>query len=225
MTYGWVTAQVGAPRERVRAVAAAIGANPLLVVRPCHRVIGADGSLTGLCGWVGTQGIPAHPRGSAAAASWDCDGRTRARGGLARNRNRAELVRLRAGRPDPHFPAVPAKSPECTITRTISGRPMTWPDIVSAPGSTGIFRLPLPDLVSELRHAFYPVLTADCPRLGGKSSTKPAPWPDDPGRVAGDVPCRRPTSVHADPVAFIAKTTGTRCIAISTVTWFSRCRW
>ncbi|WP_313885917.1 methylated-DNA--[protein]-cysteine S-methyltransferase [Fodinicola feengrottensis] len=28
-------------------MAAAIGANPLLVVRPCHRVIGADGSLTG----------------------------------------------------------------------------------------------------------------------------------------------------------------------------------
>lgn len=28
----------------------AIGANPLLIVRPCHRVIGADGTLTGYAG-------------------------------------------------------------------------------------------------------------------------------------------------------------------------------
>ncbi|MFE0319431.1 methylated-DNA--[protein]-cysteine S-methyltransferase, partial [Streptomyces albogriseolus] len=34
----------------VRAVGGAIGANPLLIVRPCHRVIGADGSLTGYAG-------------------------------------------------------------------------------------------------------------------------------------------------------------------------------
>lgn len=49
-TYGEVAAGVGAPRDRIRAVAAAVGANPLLVVRPCHRVIGADGSLTGYAG-------------------------------------------------------------------------------------------------------------------------------------------------------------------------------
>ena len=35
------------PAASVRAVAAAIGSNPLLVVRPCHRVLGANGSLTG----------------------------------------------------------------------------------------------------------------------------------------------------------------------------------
>jgi methylated-DNA-[protein]-cysteine S-methyltransferase len=46
-TYGAVAEQVGAPRDRIRAVGAAIGANPLAIVRPCHRVIGADGSLTG----------------------------------------------------------------------------------------------------------------------------------------------------------------------------------
>lgn len=46
-TYGQLAERIGAPRTRIRAVAAAIGANPLLVVRPCHRVIGADGSLTG----------------------------------------------------------------------------------------------------------------------------------------------------------------------------------
>ncbi|MER5750585.1 methylated-DNA--[protein]-cysteine S-methyltransferase [Streptomyces sp. NPDC002088] len=46
-TYGEIAARIGASRAAVRAVGGAIGANPLLVVRPCHRVIGADGSLTG----------------------------------------------------------------------------------------------------------------------------------------------------------------------------------
>ena len=36
--------------RRARVVGAAIGANPLPVVVPCHRVIGADGSLTGYYG-------------------------------------------------------------------------------------------------------------------------------------------------------------------------------
>ncbi len=47
VTYGQLADSVGAPPDRIRAVAAAVGANPLLVVRPCHRVIGANGSLTG----------------------------------------------------------------------------------------------------------------------------------------------------------------------------------
>lgn len=49
-TYGEVAEQIGAPRAAVRAVGTAIGANPLLLVRPCHRVIGADGQLTGYAG-------------------------------------------------------------------------------------------------------------------------------------------------------------------------------
>lgn len=51
-TYGRLAERVGAPRDRIRAVGAAIGANPLLIVRPCHRVIGASGSLTGYAGGV-----------------------------------------------------------------------------------------------------------------------------------------------------------------------------
>jgi methylated-DNA-[protein]-cysteine S-methyltransferase len=46
-TYGAIAARLGLPRDRIQAVGAAIGANPLLVVRPCHRVIGADGSMRG----------------------------------------------------------------------------------------------------------------------------------------------------------------------------------
>ncbi|WP_109523432.1 MULTISPECIES: methylated-DNA--[protein]-cysteine S-methyltransferase [Nocardia] len=50
VTYGEVTTRAGMPRERVRAVASAIGANPVSIIRPCHRVIGANGSLTGYAG-------------------------------------------------------------------------------------------------------------------------------------------------------------------------------
>jgi methylated-DNA-[protein]-cysteine S-methyltransferase len=49
-TYGRLAELIGAPRAAVRALGAALGANPLLVVRPCHRVIGANGSLTGYAG-------------------------------------------------------------------------------------------------------------------------------------------------------------------------------
>ncbi|MFF7603665.1 methylated-DNA--[protein]-cysteine S-methyltransferase [Streptomyces parvulus] len=49
-TYGEIAARVGASRPAVRAVGGAIGANPLLILRPCHRVIGAGGALTGYAG-------------------------------------------------------------------------------------------------------------------------------------------------------------------------------
>ncbi|MET7680687.1 methylated-DNA--[protein]-cysteine S-methyltransferase [Streptomyces sp. NPDC005423] len=49
-TYGEIAARIGAPRAAVRAVGGAIGANPLLIVRPCHRVIGANGTMTGYAG-------------------------------------------------------------------------------------------------------------------------------------------------------------------------------
>ncbi|WP_338701815.1 methylated-DNA--[protein]-cysteine S-methyltransferase [Streptomyces sp. Q6] len=49
-TYGAVAARIGASRAAVRAVGGAVGANPLLIVRPCHRVIGSDGALTGYAG-------------------------------------------------------------------------------------------------------------------------------------------------------------------------------
>jgi methylated-DNA-[protein]-cysteine S-methyltransferase len=48
-SYGQIAAQIGA-REAVRAVGAANGANPIAIIIPCHRVIGANGSLTGFGG-------------------------------------------------------------------------------------------------------------------------------------------------------------------------------
>jgi len=47
--YGYVAERV-ADRTKTRAVAAAIGRNPIGIVVPCHRVVGADGSLTGYAG-------------------------------------------------------------------------------------------------------------------------------------------------------------------------------
>jgi methylated-DNA-[protein]-cysteine S-methyltransferase len=49
-TYGEIAARIGASRPAVRAVGGAVGANPLLIVRPCHRVIGANGTMTGYAG-------------------------------------------------------------------------------------------------------------------------------------------------------------------------------
>jgi methylated-DNA-[protein]-cysteine S-methyltransferase len=51
-TYGELAARLGLPRVAARAVGLANGANPIAIVVPCHRVIGADGSLTGYGGGI-----------------------------------------------------------------------------------------------------------------------------------------------------------------------------
>lgn len=48
-TYGQLAAAIGRPTA-VRAVGLANGANPIGVIVPCHRVIGANGTLTGYAG-------------------------------------------------------------------------------------------------------------------------------------------------------------------------------
>ena len=50
ITYGELAGYLGVPRDRIQALGAAIAANPLLIIRPCHRVIGADGSMRGYAG-------------------------------------------------------------------------------------------------------------------------------------------------------------------------------
>ena len=51
--YGWIADAVEAEighRCSARAVGGAVGRNPISVIIPCHRVVGADGSLTGYAG-------------------------------------------------------------------------------------------------------------------------------------------------------------------------------
>jgi methylated-DNA-[protein]-cysteine S-methyltransferase len=48
-SYAAIARAIGRPAA-VRAVGAANGRNPISIVAPCHRVIGADGSLTGFAG-------------------------------------------------------------------------------------------------------------------------------------------------------------------------------
>jgi methylated-DNA-[protein]-cysteine S-methyltransferase len=50
ISYGTQTKRLGKPLSAARAVGAANGQNPISVIVPCHRVIGADGSLTGYGG-------------------------------------------------------------------------------------------------------------------------------------------------------------------------------
>ncbi len=48
-TYGAIARQIGSPGA-ARAVGLANGANPIAIIVPCHRVIGANGTLTGYGG-------------------------------------------------------------------------------------------------------------------------------------------------------------------------------
>ena len=49
LRYGDIASRIGAPTA-ARAVGAAVGRNPLSVIVPCHRVLGAAGTLTGYAG-------------------------------------------------------------------------------------------------------------------------------------------------------------------------------
>ena len=62
-TYGQLAARLGMP-QAARAVGLANGANPIAIVVPCHRVIGADGTLTGYGGGLSRkQWLLAHEAG------------------------------------------------------------------------------------------------------------------------------------------------------------------
>lgn len=50
-SYGEIAAQIGQPKA-ARAVGGANNKNPIMIFIPCHRVIGADGSLTGFGGGI-----------------------------------------------------------------------------------------------------------------------------------------------------------------------------
>lgn len=67
ISYAQLAQRVGKPTA-MRAVGAANGRNPLPIVLPCHRVIGADGSLTGFGGGLPTKQFLLELEGALAKA-------------------------------------------------------------------------------------------------------------------------------------------------------------
>lgn len=53
-SYGQIAREVGKP-DMARAVGQAVGANPLPIIVPCHRVVASDRSLTGFAGGLRTK--------------------------------------------------------------------------------------------------------------------------------------------------------------------------
>lgn len=49
-SYGQISARLGLDRRGPRSVGSANGRNPIPIIVPCHRIIGANGSLTGYAG-------------------------------------------------------------------------------------------------------------------------------------------------------------------------------
>ena len=70
ISYAQLATRVGKPTA-MRAVGAANGRNPLPIVLPCHRVIGADGSLTGFGGGLPTKEFLLKLEGALRAANAD----------------------------------------------------------------------------------------------------------------------------------------------------------
>ena len=56
VTYGWIAERIakerGCKRMSAQAVGGAVGHNPICIIVPCHRVVGASGSLTGYGGGI-----------------------------------------------------------------------------------------------------------------------------------------------------------------------------
>ncbi len=70
-SYGDIATRLNNPKA-CRAVGAANGANPLPIVVPCHRVIGANGKLTGFSGGLAIKDwLLAHERGEQTLFSFD----------------------------------------------------------------------------------------------------------------------------------------------------------
>lgn len=79
ISYGDLAARLGR-RDAVRAVAAAVGRNPVSVLVPCHRVVGSNGQLTGYAGGLdrkrsllALEGLAPAVQGAFQAA-WAADG-------------------------------------------------------------------------------------------------------------------------------------------------------
>jgi methylated-DNA-[protein]-cysteine S-methyltransferase len=96
MSYGALAARLGSPGA-ARAVGLANSKNPISIVVPCHRVIGANGSLTGYAGGLACKRwLLEHERRWAQGESAPTTARTRA---LTRSRAEQTSLALESGPP------------------------------------------------------------------------------------------------------------------------------
>lgn len=108
-SYGEIARTIGRPKA-VRAVGAAVGMNPVAIMEPCHRVLGASGTLTGFAGGLpaklgllAVEGITHRP-----------SARDRASAPGSVRRGRRDAGQGGAASPDP---SAGAEAPDpCTIT-------------------------------------------------------------------------------------------------------------
>ena len=67
VTYGWIADKLakerGLARMSAQAVGGAVGHNPICIIVPCHRVVGANGSLTGYGGGILRKKALLEPEG------------------------------------------------------------------------------------------------------------------------------------------------------------------
>lgn len=70
ISYGELAKRLGKP-SAVRAVAAAVGRNPVSIIVPCHRIVGATGSLTGYAGGLDRKQHLLKLEANAAAADFN----------------------------------------------------------------------------------------------------------------------------------------------------------
>lgn len=67
ISYGQLALGLGLPPGHARAVGSAVGRNPISVIVPCHRVLGAKGALTGYAGGTDRKQALLRLEGTAAA--------------------------------------------------------------------------------------------------------------------------------------------------------------
>ncbi len=67
ISYGQLALGLGLPPGHARAVGSAVGRNPISVIVPCHRVLGARGALTGYAGGTNRKQALLRLEGTAAA--------------------------------------------------------------------------------------------------------------------------------------------------------------
>ena len=125
VSYGEQARRLG-DRNKARAVGAANGRNPLPIIVPCHRVVGANGHLTGFGGGIEMQGLAARPRTAVRQRYLTAAGCALSIGTRTRRRRHVRRVRRGRGR-----------------GRTARGAGRPLPACASASSALGLERLAL----------------------------------------------------------------------------------